>query len=439
MSDRVNPQRLRGFRDFLPESMALRKYVIRTFEDIFERYGFLPLETPSLEYAETFEGKSSTEAETLMYKFVDAGGRRVGLRYDLTVPLARVVGMHPDLPMPFKRYHIAPVWRAERPQKGRYREFWQCDVDIVGSDEPAADAEILAIISDCLSAVGFKEYRVLINHRKILSAIARVAGASPEQAVHVYRAIDRLSKVGADGVRQELVQIGLSPDSSNKLIDLINIEGDADTVLSHLERLLADQPEGIQAINELRSILNLLSNYNVNLNSYLVQPSLARGLDYYTGAVFETVVDEPKVGSVTGGGRYDELVGIFAGKKIPTVGTSLGLERIIDVLEELGLMTPPRVSADVFVTVFDTSCIASSIQIAASLRKKGIKTELYLGKPGSLRKQLTYASRLGIPWVIIAGPDELANNEVTLRDMQSGEQRRLPLQDLAKYIKTLYS
>lgn len=416
-------ERLRGFRDFLPESMALRNHVIGLFENIFQQYGFLPLETPSLEYAATFEGKSSEEAETLMYKFEDRGNRRVGLRYDLTVPLARVVAMHPDLPIPFKRYHIAPVWRAERPQRGRYREFWQCDVDIVGSDQPAADAEILTIVSRCLTAIGFREYSVLVNDRRILSALARQSGATDEEASHIYRSIDKLSKIGADGVREEMLGRGLGLEAANKVLDIISIQGTNNEILDYLERSLSEDELGLLGVRTIRSILDLLPYLGADSERYVVDPTLARGLDYYTGTVFETVVDEPNVGSVTGGGRYDELVGTFAGRDLPTVGTSLGLERILEVLAELHLSEALRAGADVFVTVFDESTLARSLQLATQLRDADIATEIHLGKPGNIRRQLAYANKLAFPYVVLIGPDEIARNEVVLRDMSSGKQQ----------------
>lgn len=423
---KTSAQRLKGFRDFLPETMALRKHVTDTFERIFERYGFLPLETPSLEYAETFEGKSSEEAETLMYRFTDRGDRRVGLRYDLTVPLARVVAMHPDLPLPFKRYHIAPVWRAERPQRGRYREFWQCDVDTVGTSEPSSDAEILAVVSDCLEAVGFAEYRILLNNRKTLSALARHSGASPEHAGHIYRSIDKLSKIGPEGVREEMLGRGLAAEAADRVLSLVSIQGDNREILDTTERLLADDPEGVAGVREMREVLDLLPCFGISESRCAVDPTLARGLDYYTGAVFETVVDEPNVGSVTGGGRYDGLVGMFSGRQLATVGTSLGLERIMEVLEELHLVTPPRASADALVTVFDQESVADSLKLATALRRAGIRAEVYLGPPGNLRKQLAHADKLGIPLALLAGPDERARGEVTIRDMRSGEQRSAP-------------
>lgn len=428
-------RRLKGFRDFLPESMALRRHVTAAFETIFRRYGFLPLETPTLEYAETFEGKSSEEAETLMYKFTDQGDRRVGLRYDLTVPLARVVGMHPDLPMPFKRYHIAPVWRAERPQRGRFREFWQCDVDIVGSAHPAADAEILSILSQCLEAVGFTQYRVLLNSRKILSALARHAGVDAAAATHIYRSVDKLNKIGADGVRQEMTERGLTAEAADRVLQLVSLRGSNTEILDQLETYLANDPQGVAGVREIRAVLELLPSFGSAASRCVVDTTLARGLDYYTGIVFESVVDEPNVGSVTGGGRYDDLVGAFAGRQLPTVGTSLGLERILEVLEELQLVSAPRVSADVLVSTFDEEHVADSIALTSCLRLAGLNAETYLGQPGNLRRQFAYADRLNIPAVLVQGPDERPRGEVTLRDMASGEQRSVPLDAAAAEVQ----
>ncbi len=415
--------------------MALRRHVMGTFEQVFQRYGFLPWETPSLELAETFDGKTGQEAQTLMYRFTDRGDREVGLRYDLTVPLARVIGMHPDLPMPFKRYHIAPVWRYERPQRGRFREFWQCDVDTVGSSEPSADAEILAVVSECLDAVGFSEYRIVLNNRKTLSALARFSGASPEQAVDVYRSIDKLGKIGVEGVREEMLGRGLPPEAANRVLELISIQGESSEILDALEKYLTDDPEGVTGVREMRSVLDLLPCFAVDSSRrVVVDPSLARGLDYYTGIVFETEVDEPKVGSVTGGGRYDELVGSFAGRSLPTVGTALGLERILEVIAELHLIDAPNAGADVLVTVFDENSVAFSLQLAGDLRRAGVRTEVYLGPPGNLRRQLGHADKLHIPLTLLAGPDERARDEVTLRDMASGEQRSIPRQEVARQV-----
>lgn len=436
---KASAQRLKGFRDFLPEAMALRTHVTRAFEGIFQRYGFLPLETPSLEYAETFEGKSSEEAATLMYTFTDRGDRRVGLRYDLTVPLARMVAMHPDLPLPFKRYHIAPVWRAERPQRGRFREFWQCDVDTVGTSEPSADAEILAVVSDCLGAVGFSQYRILLNNRKVLSALASYAGAPPEQAGQIYRSIDKLSKVGADGVRGELLERGLSPGAASRVLEVVEIRGENGDVLDRFEATLREDPEGVAGVREMRAVLELLPCFGVDAARCIVDPTLARGLDYYTGLVFESVVDEPKVGSLTGGGRYDELVGQFGGRRLPTVGTSLGLERILEVLEELHLSDPPRASADVLVTVFDADGVGDSLRLGTELRRSGVRAEVYLGPPGSLRRQLGHADKLGIPAALVAGPDERERGEVTLRDMRSGEQRAVPRTEVVAGVRRMLS
>ncbi len=434
---RTSAQRLKGFRDFLPQTMALRKHVIGTFERVFQTYGFLPWETPTLEYAETFDGKSSEEVQTLMYRFADRGGREVALRYDLTVPLARVIGMHPDLPMPFKRYHIAPVWRAERPQRGRFREFWQCDVDTVGTAQPSADAEIIAVVSECLTAVGFSSYRIALNNRKTLSALARYSGASPGQARHIYRSIDKLSKIGTDGVRAELQEAGLTEDASDRVLDLVSIEGDNSEILDTMERYLAADPEGVAGVQEMRAVLDLLPCFGVEPRVCTVDPALARGLDYYTGIVFETLVDEPKVGSVTGGGRYDDLVGAFAGHQLPTVGTSLGLERIMEVLEELHLIQAPRSAAAVLVTVWDETALPDALTLSMELRLAGVPTEIYLGTPGNLRKQLAHADKLGIPLAILAGPDERARDEVTMRDMVTGEQQAMGRQGVAARVRAM--
>ncbi|MEJ7653661.1 MAG: HisS family protein [Chloroflexia bacterium] len=269
----------------------------------------------------------------------------------------------------------------------------------------------------------------------MLAALARAAGAPADQAGHIYRSIDKLSKIGAAGVRDELLASGLDADAAGRVLDIISIEGDSKQVLDTLQSYLADDPEGLAGVRNLRETVALLPCFGVEEQVCVIDPSLARGLDYYTGAVFESVVDEPKVGSVTGGGRYDQLVGAFAGKDLPTVGTTLGLERIMEVLEELSLVSPPRASADVLVTVWDEASLTGALRLGRVLRAAGVSAEVYLGPPGGLRKQLTYADKLGVPIALIAGPDEQAENVVALRNMATGEQRNTPIAAVAEEVR----
>ena len=343
---------LKGFRDYLPEQMILRQRIIGIFRDIFERHGFEPLDTPALEYLDVLTGKAG-ENEKLMYRFEDAGGREVGLRYDLTVPLARVVAMHQnELVLPFKRYQIAPVWRAENPQRGRFREFWQCDADIAGSASPLADAEVIAIMAEALEAIGIPEFTIRISHRRLLESLGRAAGVSADQATALYRAIDKLDKIGPEGVARELAAGGVSADQAARVLDLVTKQGEPLGLLAELRGELSEVAGAAAAIDELEQLFPILPDFGIAPNRYTLDLALARGLDYYTGPVFEATVTEPNVGSVGGAGRYDGLVGAFLGRPIPATGMSLGLERIIEVVREHGLMPLPATIAEVALVVF---------------------------------------------------------------------------------------
>ncbi|MGA7730288.1 MAG: histidine--tRNA ligase [Chloroflexia bacterium] len=425
--DRIQPQRLKGFRDHLPATMFVRQHVMDTLRSVFELHGFAALETPSLEYAATLEGKYG-EDERLMYRFEDQGQRRVGLRFDLSVPLARVVGMHlNELQLPWKRYQISPVWRGENPQFGRYREFYQCDIDIVGTASPLADAEVLSIYGKVMDRLGFKEYRVLINHRALLAGLARSAGVAPEQAGIIYRAMDKLDKIGPGGVLEEMVKNGVSEEIAGRALDVFSRGGqvagfsDNEVLLAEMAGPLADDPEAIKGLENLRAILSALEGMGVQLDRYRVDVTLARGLDYYTGAVFEIVVDEPKIGSLGGGGRYDNLIGMFAGRDLPTTGGSFGIERIIDVMTTLGMITPQASPSIALVTVFDSSneSVRDSTQLVTELRSIGIPSEVYLNAGDKLGKQFAYADRLGIPFALVTGPDERAAGTVTVKDLKA--------------------
>ncbi len=423
------PQVLRGMRDFLPDRMILRQHVVNVFRGVFERFGFEPLDTPAIEYAETLEGKYGEEADKLIYKFEDRGGRKVGLRYDLTVPLARVVALYPDLPKPFKRYQIAPVWRAERPQKGRYREFWQCDVDTVGSSSMLADAEILAVLYNALVELGFKQFTMRVNNRKVLKGIAATAGVPDGEEANVLRSVDKLDKVAEEGVRAELAEKGFATEVVDRLFRLIT-PGEGD-VLAGLRDALKDHPEALEGVKELEQVREFLGAQGVPEQFYRLDMAMVRGLDYYTGPIFETVVEEPRIGSITGGGRYDHLVGIFLGRDIPAVGSTLGLERIVDVMEALGLFPEAKTLTQVLVTVFDEASAPEAVRLATELRAAGVRTEVMLSEKGGFKKQLAYANAKGIPLVALLGPDEVARGEVTLRSMSDGSQQSVPRAEVA--------
>ncbi|MGI9252587.1 MAG: histidine--tRNA ligase [Thermomicrobiales bacterium] len=417
---------LKGFRDYLPRQMILRGKIIAIFRDVFERHGFEPLDTPTLEYLEVLTGKAG-ENEKLMYRFEDHGGREVGLRYDLTVPLARVVAMHQnDLVLPFKRYHIAPVWRADNPQRGRFREFWQCDADIAGSASMLADAEVVSIMAEALAAVGLPNFVIRISHRRLLESLGLAAGVAPEQATTLYRAIDKLDKIGPDAVAAELVESGISPASAARVLDLATMTGTPAYLLDQLDAALAGIDLAAAALADLRELFSYLPAFGVPEDRYMLDLSLARGLDYYTGPVYEATVTEPKVGSVAGAGRYDELVGHFLGRPVPATGISLGLERIIEVVQEYDLLPVPQTVAQVTVALFPGT-IAEGTRIASDLRRAGLKVDLSLQPNKGVGDQLKLAGRKGIPLAVIAGEAELAAGAANLKDLHTGEQETLPL------------
>jgi histidyl-tRNA synthetase len=429
------PQNVKGMRDHLPEAMILRQHIITTLTAVFERYGFEPLQTPIIEHAATLEGKIG-EDEKLIYRFETHGGDRVALRYDQTVPLARVVAQYQgQLVLPWRRYAIGQSYRGERAQRGRYREFWQADLDIVGASTPLADAEIIAVLTAALSALGFTGFTTLLNHRQILSAIARVAGLDEAAAGGVYRAIDKLDKIGADGVREELLKSGVAPDAAARILAMVLLEGQPNDVLEELADRLSGDERAAAALENLRQIIGYLPMLGVPEQAYAVAPSLARGLSYYTGSVFEAQIQSPPMGSLLGGGRYDELVGLFAGRPIPTVGLAFGIERLHDVMTELGMGPGKRTVAQAFVTIFDQEHAPASLKLANELRAAGIKVEQALDPHEKLGKQLKYADRRGIPFALVLGPDELARGEVVLKDLRSGEQRSLPRAQVAAALR----
>mgnify|MGYP001171391784 CR=1 FL=1 len=430
------PQVLKGFRDYLPRHMLLRQRVLGTIRDVFERHGFEPLDTPALEYLEILTGKAG-ENEKLMYHFSDQGGREVGLRYDLTVPLARVVAMHQnDLVLPFKRYHIAPVWRAEKPQRGRFREFWQCDADIVGSTSALADAEAVSVLVDALHAIGLGSAVVVINHRKLLEALAELAGVPSDRAALVYRSIDKLDKIGRDGVLADLVRTGVTETAANQVLDVVTTQGTTDELLAFAEERLRGFAGGVEAVDDLRWLVTCLEQLGVHRHAYRLDLALARGIDYYTGPVYEAVVERPKVGSVAGGGRYDGLVGAFLGRDIPATGISLGIERILEVIQEFDLLPTPRTVADVMM-VYLPETLADSAAIARELRAQGLRVDQSVITNKGIGDQLRYADRRGIRLAIIAGPDELARDEVSVKNLETGEQRAVPRSLLAQELKIL--
>lgn len=441
----IKPSLPKGTRDFLPEQMIQRQFVMRTMQDIFEKYGYQPLETPSIEKLEVLSGKYGDEGEKLIFKVLRRGTgledllrgksefmvRKYGdlveeaLRYDLTVPLSRVVAMYQnDLVLPFKRYQIQPVWRADRPQRGRYREFYQCDVDTVGTDSMLADAETIAIVHEVLSTLGFERFTIRLNNRKILDGLLEYAGIRRELTSSALISIDKIDKIGVDGVRKDMQARGLSGGEVSKLLNVLEIAGDADTVLAHLLDFYGENAALREGAEELQEILAHLGAMGVPQERCKVDLFLVRGLGYYTGTIHESVVEEPKIGSLTGGGRYDRLIGMFLGRDIPATGTAFGVERIIDVMAQLNMFPPQKSKTHVLIASFDKTTQASTLKMAQDFRRAGLNAEVYLNTV-KLKKQFSYADRKQIPFVAIIGPDEQANNTVTLKDLGSGQQETL--------------
>lgn len=366
-----------------------------------ERFGFEPLETPALEYESLLMGKYGEEADKLVYSFEDRGGRRVALRYDQTVPTARILAQYRDLPLPYKRYQIQPVWRADKPQQGRYREFLQCDADIIGSGSDVADAEIITLYISIYNQIGLKSLQVKVNDRSVLIQKLRESSVKESQIASVIQSIDKLDKKPEQEVQTELLAKGIS-----------------DNTISNIFRLLNDKTEP-ESIALLR---NLLQAYGIPNSQILYNPTLARGLDYYTGLIFEGVIPEYSVGSVGGGGRYDKLLNSLVGVDLPAVGFGLGFDRTLEAAEKLSLIPSFSSSANVLVTVFSPELIAESVKTATSIRSKGIPTTLYPEKNKGLDKQLKYANRMMIPFVVIMGPEEIEKKVLKLKNMQTGEQ-----------------
>ncbi|MFQ5822930.1 MAG: histidine--tRNA ligase [bacterium] len=441
----IKPSLPKGTRDFLPEQMFRRQYVIETVKDIFEKYGYEPLETPSIEKLDVLSGKYGDEGEQLIFKVLKRGTGleellrgsqefvakeyselvEEALRYDLTVPLSRVVAMYEnELIFPFKRYQIQPVWRADRPQKGRYREFYQCDVDTVGTESMLADAESIAIVHDVLTTLGFEKFKIRINNRKILNGILSYAGVESEKDISVFMAIDKLEKIGLEGIKKELAGKGISEVETDKILTILEIAGESEQILSELSSRFNQFESFNEGTKELKQIISYLEDLGVPKANYQIDLYLVRGLGYYTGPIYESVVEEPKIGSLTGGGRYDKLVGMFLGRDIPATGTAFGIERIIDVMNQLQMFPETKTKTQAFVTIFDDSTREASLNFTQKLRKSGVNAEFFY-EVTKIKKQFSYANKKRIPFVVIIGPDEIVSNQVTIKNMKTGEQKTL--------------
>lgn len=420
---RIKPRTLKGFRDYLPEMMLPRERLIETARRVYRSYGFMPIDTPALEYLDILEGKGGEESDKQMYRFQDHGGRWVGMRFDLTVPLARFVAQHlPELGIPFKRYHIATVWRGENTQRGRYREFVQCDFDIVGVESVSADVETALVIHDLMRALGITRFVIHLNNRMIFNGWLSMQGLQDRSAA-VLRILDKLSKVGPETVHRELQHsAGVSSHQADELVKLVTTQGSTDEVLLALERWGNGSQLAQAGVERLRQIVAAFSAATGSTSRLRVDASIARGLDYYTGPIFETYLEDlPSIGSVCSGGRYDDLASLYCRERLPGVGASLGLDRLLAALEEMGLVETVRTAAPVMLVYFDEQFFHNYLQLAARLRQAGIGAELY-PEPKKLPVQLKYADRRGFRFVLIAGENEFQAGRCQVKDMRSGQQ-----------------
>lgn len=440
----------KGTRDFGPEEMAKRNYIFNTIKDVYALYGFQQIETPAMETLQTLMGKYGEEGDKLLFKILNSGDYlskvsdeelhernslhlaaslcEKGLRYDLTVPFARYVVMHRDeLQLPFKRYQIQSVWRADRPQKGRYREFYQCDADIVGSDSLLNEIELMQIVDTVFTQFGIK-VQIKINNRKILAGIAEIIG-EPDKIVDITVAIDKLDKIGLDHVNAELKANGISDEAIEKLQPIISLEGSNEAKLNVIAGVLQGSETGLKGIEEIKFILDTLQSTGLN-NEIQLDLTLARGLNYYTGAIFEVKALDTSIGSITGGGRYDNLTGIFGMPGLSGVGISFGADRIYDVLNTLNLYPKEATNAtQVLFINFGEKETTYCLPFVSQLRKAGIRTELFPDK-AKMKKQMGYANAKHISFVVLAGENEINEGKLTLKDMRTGEQTLVTIEEL---------
>ena len=450
------PSLPKGTRDFGPLQMSRRKYILNTIEKVFVKYGFQPLETPAMENLSVLTGKYGEEGDKLLFRILNSGDflkktteqdykkgaetmlpkvTEKGLRYDLTVPFARYVMMNQhEINFPFKRYQIQPVWRADRPQKGRYREFYQCDADVVGTDSLICEADIIMMIDEAFQNLGIEDYTIKMNHRKLLSAMAEKINAL-DKASELFVAMDKLDKMGKEGVENELISRGFDKNDIKKLDALFTFNGNNKERLSFLEEQLGETESGKAGIEDVKQILNILSHYDHIPAHLLLDFTLARGLSYYTGAIFETVVNNVSIGSVSGGGRYDDLTGVFGLPGVSGVGFSFGIDRLYDVMEELGLFPDATTHAvKALFVFFNENNMVYGLSMLPKLRKENIRCEIY-PEQAKLKKQLSYANKNNIPYVIIIGDEEQRTGQLTLKNMSSGDEVKAPINQLIEKLK----
>lgn len=449
----------KGTRDFTPEVMVQRNHIFDTIKNVFRRFGYLPIETPAMENLSTLMGKYGEEGDRLLFKILNSGDylskadnkalaekdsnkliqsiSEKGLRYDLTVPFARfVVQNQNELSFPFKRYQIQPVWRADRPQKGRYREFYQCDVDVIGSDSLLNEVELIQIVEEVYKNLQLNVC-LRLNNRKVLAGIAEVVNA-PEKMIDITTAIDKLDKIGWENVQKELVSKELPDDSIKTIHNILMIEGENHSKLEQLKTIFASSEIGLKGISELETIFSYLSSFSFNME-VLFDITLARGLNYYTGAIFEVSAKDVAMGSITGGGRYDDLTGVFGLKGMSGVGISFGADRIFDVIQELDLFDNICLKDNVqlFFVNFGEKEANYCLQLLQKLRNEGINAELYPDS-AKMKRQMTYANNKQIPFVALIGGNEMASGLISLKNMHTGEQQKLTLEEVVNLLKNTF-
>jgi histidyl-tRNA synthetase len=405
---------------------------------VYRSYGFSPIDTPALEYTEVLLGKGGEESDKQLFRFTDNGGRDVAMRFDLTVPFARFAAQHlNEIGMPFKRYHLAPVWRGENTQRGRYREFVQCDFDTIGTDSNSADIETLLVIHDLLSAIGFERFQIRVNNRLVLNGLLEKLGLA-DRSSGVLRALDKLHKIGRDGVQAELCdRVQTSGEQAVNVLDFAELVGAPAEILVRLEGMLAGNSTGELGVARLRELFHVVTEAGIPAERVALDVSIARGLDYYTGTIYETfLTDDPKIGSICSGGRYDNLAGLFTSQKLPGVGASLGLDRLLAAMESFGMIAQASTPAPVLVTQFDATRVADYTRIGRLLRQAGLNTEVFPDARG-VGKQLKYADKKGFQVAVIAGSDEFAAGVWQVKDLKAGTQIQVPETQLVEHIRSL--
>jgi len=437
MADLIQPRTLQGFRDYPPELMIPREHLLEQARRVYRSYGFAPIDTPALEYAEILLGKGGAEADKQLYRFTDHGGRDVALRFDLTVPFARFAAQYiGQIGTPFKRYHLGPVWRGERPQRGRYREFWQCDFDTIGTTSNASDIEVALVIHDLMRACGFERFEVRVNNRMVLNGLLEELGLA-EKAKAVLIALDKLPKVGREAVAAEMAEkAGVAAAQAERVLALAETRGTNAEVLDRVRRDFGGNERAAEGARRLRELLDVAKAAGVSEERLRLDLSIARGLDYYTGTIYETFLsDMPEIGSVCSGGRYDSLAGLYTKQKLPGVGASLGLDRLLVAMDELKLLPKASTPAPVLVVQFSADRLGDYQKMARSLRAEGIGVEVF-PEAKKVGQQLQYADKRGFRVALIAGPDEFAQGVWNVKDLRSATQReKVPAAQVAEVIR----